>query len=87
MKDVLDGLNPMEKEEMKAAIANITNDPAITAAFEAVRENYINELTSEQVGSLTSHTLHASIKVLEAVKLELASMASAVRHTKMTRGN
>jgi hypothetical protein len=72
---------------MRASIANLANDPALTLAFERVKEDYVDKLMAEQVGSLTSHTLHASIKVLEAVKLELASMASSVRHTKMTRGN
>lgn len=86
MKEIRD-LSPAEQEELRASVANIMGDPAYARAFEKLREQYIQTLLAEQVGTLTSHTLHASLRVLEDVKAELASMVTLIRHNgKLTRG-
>lgn len=86
MREIRD-LSPLEQEELKAAIGNITGDPAYARAFEKLREQYLQALLAEHVGTLTSHTLHASLRVLEDVKAELATMVTLIRHNgKLTRG-
>lgn len=81
-------LSPAEREEVRAALADLQNNVAYQTAMEELRSSYTKQLIAEPVGSLTSQNLHAKLKVLEDLNQELATMVTSVRHHgKLTRGN
>lgn len=61
-------LSPEQEEERRANAVALNNNPVLDEVFASMREMYVQQLETEQVGSLTATTLHASIRVLADVR-------------------
>lgn len=79
MYDPFVGKNPAEIDEIKASARSLINDAAFQAACKKLQHEYLSALMREQVGSLTSQTIHASMKVLEQVTVELSLLVADER--------
>lgn len=66
-------MNNEERIERAAEARAILASPMITEVFDAIREEYVLELTQAAIGDLRATDAHASIRVLERVRQKLQS--------------
>lgn len=77
--------DPYEQQERIAEARALVNSPVLKEVFDTLREEYVERLVQEEVGTLTATTLHASMKVLADVQGRLRSISNDGLFTKRNR--
>lgn len=86
MRDILDGLSQVDKDEVLAAAADVANGKLWELTFQRLEAHYVDVMKGEPVGSLTAQDAHASLRVLGQVlqEIRLASASERVRSRRQT---
>lgn len=82
---MFEGKSPLEIDEIKASARSLLNEPALSAVFTKLERHYVGVLKGNEVGSLTSHTAHASMLVLEQVRQDLTNLLASERINRRVR--